>query len=153
MNQHGAHKRDNADDTKRYMGNLALLRLKLSPKVDDGQDQVRAEDNDVPHKRRSQVGVDEQLPKPHRLAEVDDDEADSQNSAANGSPHGNLGDSTEALHAKRLGHRRNDQTTCGQTDEKHEHGDVKAPRIKVSHIGLNHAAHKLHGPQSKTGNR
>ena len=150
VNEHGAHQSDGGHHAQSSGRALAALEAQHSPQIHDGQDQVRAQHDDVPHQRRAEIGVHEQLPKAQRLAEVDHDEADRQHRAADGGPHGDLRHAAETLHAEHARSARDDKAAGGQTDEEHEHRDVKPPRVQIAHVGVHHAAGQLKCPQSQT---
>ena len=70
MDEHGGNESDHRDDAQGHSADLAALGLNLGPQVYARQDEVGGKDNDIPHKRAAQIGVNEQLPHAEGLAHI-----------------------------------------------------------------------------------
>ena len=152
VHQHGNNQGNHADHAQSGGLDQALLFTQRGPQVHAGQNQVRSQHNDVPHQRRGQVRVQEQLPNTKGLAQVNHNKADSHHGSANGGPHSHLRNAAEAFHAESARNRADDQATCRQTNQEHKHGNVQAPRVKVAHARVHHAADQLKHPQTNAKN-
>ena len=84
MDEHGGNESDHRDDAQGHSADLAALGLNLGPQVYARQDEVGGKDNDIPHKRAAQIGVNEQLPHAEGLAHIHHYKTDGDHRAGDG---------------------------------------------------------------------
>ena len=84
VHEHGGDKGDHRNDAQRHGADLAALGLNLGPQVYARQDEVGGKDNDIPHERAAQIGVNEQLPHAEGLAHIHHYKTDGDHRAGDG---------------------------------------------------------------------
>ncbi len=128
-----AHQRDHAHHAQGRGRRLARLVAQVGPQVHDGQDEVHRQHDDVPHERRPQVGVREQLPQARRLAQVHHHEADGRTVQQTLVQMATFEMPPKPLMPSALGTDEMMRPPAERPTKNMKHGDVEAPGIQVPH--------------------